>query len=337
MDYFNTWNARHLGDLKQFYDGDHVVGAIIELLTQENTIMDDVPFMEASHADKNQTVLRRSLPDVYWRRLYKGVPLSKSAVDTVADPMGMMEARSMVDAKLQEIYGATFSAYRTLEAKSFLEAMKQEAATAIIYGNVKSKPEGIHGFAPRYAFKDGPNVVDAGGTGNGLTSIWLVVWGSNTVHGIFPKGSKGGLSHKPLAEADYPDAQGNYFRALGDIYEWTLGLSVRDWRSVVRICNLDVEALLAAKDGDADYVDLARLVIRAKNMIPSEKQGAAKVYMNQDVKTALELQALDRRNVQLRYGEAYGSKDVPIIHGLPIRQVDAILSTEEALPAAAAA
>ena len=334
MEYFSTTSARHLGDLRQFYDNDKIVAAIIELLTQENTIMDDVPFLEASHVDKNKTVLRRSLPEVYWRRLYKGVPISKSAIDTVDDPMGMMEARSMVDAKLEEIHGAKFASYRLLESKAFLEAMRQEAATAILYGNVKNNPEGIHGLSPRYAYKNGPNVIDAGGVGNGLTSVWLVVWGDNTAHGIYPKDSKAGLSHKPLPESDYPDELGNYFRAVGDIYSWNLGLSVRDWRCVVRVCNLDVESLLTLKDGDDYYVDLARLMIKAKNLLPAEKQSAAKVYMNSDVKTALELQAMDRRNVQLTYGEAFGSKSVPHIHGLPVRQVDSILSTEEALPAA---
>jgi hypothetical protein len=336
VEYFSTLKARHLGDLRQFYDGDHTIAAIIELMTQENTIIDDVPFLEASHPDKNKTVLRRSLPEIYWRRLYKGVPISKSTVDTVDDPMGMMEARSMVDAKLEEIHGSKFASYRMLESKTFLEAMKQEAATAILYGNIKNNPEMIHGLAPRYAYKNGPNVIDAGGTGNKLTSIYLVVWGPNTAHGIYPKDSKAGLSHKPLAEADYPDDAGNYFRAVGDIFSWNLGLSVRDWRCVVRICNIDVEALQDAKDGDADYVDLARLLIKAKNKLPAEKKSSAKVYMNSDVMTALELQAMDRRNVQLSYGEAFNSKNVPFIHSLPVRQVDSLLSTEEALPAAPA-
>ncbi len=36
------------------------------------------------------------------------------------------------------------------------------------------------------------NIIDAGGTGTDNTSIWLV-WGENTVHGIFPKGQKAGI------------------------------------------------------------------------------------------------------------------------------------------------
>jgi hypothetical protein len=303
-------------------------------MTKNNTILDDIPFKEASHVDKNMTVLRRKLPEVYWRRLYRGVPLSKSAVDTVSDPMGMMEARSMIDAKLEEIWGARFRAYRLQETTAFLESMQQEAATAMIYGNVKNNPEGIHGLAPRYDYKNSPNVVDGGGTGNACTSAWIVVWGENTAHGIYPRGSKAGLGHKELGEADYPDDQGNYFRAVGDLYSWNVGLSVRDWRYVVRICNIDTVSLATAAPGDSGYVDLALLFIRAKNMIPNDRRQSAKVYMNDDLMTALEIQKLQRPNLLLTYGEAFHSKSVPHIHGLPIRQVDAILSTEQALPAA---
>lgn len=335
-EYFSTTSVRHLGDMRQYFDKDDKISVVIELMSQENTILDDVPFKEASDRDKNKTVLRRALPDVYWRRLYKGVPLSKSLVDTVDDPMGMMEARSMIDAKLQEIYGSAFASYRLSEARAFLAAMKQEAAQAIIYGNVKANPEGIHGLAPRYAYRNGPNVVDALGTGSNLTSVWLVVWGEDTAHGIYPKGSKAGLSHQALPEADYPDSLGNYFRAVGDLYSWNLGLSVRDWRCVVRICNIDT-ASLDKQEGDAGYVDLSMLMIKAKNQLPAEKQSKAKIYMNQDVKTALELQAMRSKNVRLRYGEAFVSKDVPIVHGLPVRQVDAIISREEQLPLAPAA
>ena len=45
------------------------------------------------------------------------------------------------------------------------------------------------------------NVISAGGAGS-CTSVWLVVWGPNTIHGIFPKGSKAGLSHDDLGLGD---------------------------------------------------------------------------------------------------------------------------------------
>jgi hypothetical protein len=54
----------------------------------------------------------------------------------------------------------------------------------------------------------GSNLTDAGGTGSDNTSIWLKVWGDNTVHGVFPKGSKAGLQHNHLGEQTLIDGAG---------------------------------------------------------------------------------------------------------------------------------
>jgi hypothetical protein len=257
----------------------------------------------------------------------------------------MLEARAVIDAKLLKIYGSQAAAYRLSEAKAFLEAMRQELATAIFYGNIKSKPDGIHGFDPRYAYSNSPNVIDAGGTGSQNTSIFGVVWGENEAHGIFPKDSKVGLNHQVLPEYDAYDAQNRAFRAVGDLYEWNVGLSVRDWRTVVRICNIDTTKLELRK-GETGFIDLHRLTIKAKNKIPPEKLNRMRWYVNGEIMTALELQASDNTsgNITLIYrtedarigGPLFKSRTITELHGCPIRRCDAILNTEEALEAVAA-
>ncbi len=324
--------VRTLAEWGGFFKKNGQAHNIIELVNAENSILEDIAWKEATDYDGNQTALRTALPTPYWRRLYQGIPPSKSSITIVKDPIGRLEARSLVDAAFKELYGSQFAPYRLSEAKAHMEAMRQEVATAIFYGNVKDRPEGIHGLAPRYAYKNGPHVIDAGGTGSELTSMFGVVWGENEAMGIFPRDSSAGLSHKDLGEADALDAAGNSYRAISDLYTWNLGLSVRDWRAVVRICNLPVAAL-TLKKGDAGFVDLHRLTIMAKNHIPMEKRSRLKWYCNQEVMTALELQASDAGHVNLHYGDLFNSKNVPFLHGAPVRQNDAILTAEEALPA----
>lgn len=325
--------VRTLADWGAFFKKDGKPHDVIELLNAENTILDDMVFKEATDYDGNRTALRLKLPAVYWRRLYRGVDVSKSEISIHKDPVAMLEARSMIDAKFLQLYQSQIGAYRMSEAKAFMEAMRLELSTAIFYGNVKNFPDGIHGLDPRYAYKDAPNVVDAGGTGLTCTSIWGVVWGEHDVMGIFPRDAKAGLEHKDLGEHDAFDPDGKPFRAVSDLFQWNVGLSVRDWRSVVRICNIDATKL-QAKKGDPGFVDLHRLTIIAKNKIPVEKRPRLRWYVNQEVMTALELQATDAGNVHLHYGELLNSKSVPFIHGGAVRQNDAILTTEEALPAA---
>ena len=329
----NDGSVRTLADWNQFYNSSGQMSPIIELMNQDNTILDDVLWKEATDHDGNRTTLRTELPTVYWRRLYRGIDVSKSKVSIVKDPLGMLEARSMIDAKMLQLHRGREKEYRLSEARAFAEAMRQQLATAIFYGDIKGNPDSIHGLDPRYAFKNSPHVIDAGGSGStACTSIWGVVWGENDVTGIFPKESKAGLEHKELAEYDAFDADGKAFRAVGDLFEWNVGLSLRDWRSVVRICNIPVAKLTAAK-GETGFIDLHRLTIIAKNMVPTEKRMRMKWYVNSEVMTALELQASDKGNVTLHYGELFNSKGIPLLHGMPVRQCDALLNTEAPLAA----
>ena len=49
--------------------------------------------------------------------------------------------------------------------------------------------------------------------------------------------------------------------------------------------------------------------------------------------TAIELQATDAGYIHLTYGDLFRSKNVPLLHGVGLRQLDAILSTENPLAA----
>ncbi len=322
--------VRTMAEWGAFFDQNGQPNDVIELMGQDNSINDDIPYMEANGFDGHTTTIRNGLPAVYFRRLYKGIPISKSSVTQVKDNCAMMEARNQLDVKLLALYGPQAAAYRAGEAKSFTEALMQKNATSIFYGDADANPDQFFGLHYRYASKTAPNVVDAGGTGSACTSMWGIVWGQTEVHGIFPKSSKMGLSMRSLPEQDVLDASGNAYRAVGDLFEWNTGLCVRDWRCVVRVCNIDTTKLGLYKDG-AGFIDLHRLTIKAKNMVPTAKRAKLMWYCNQDVMTALEMQASDKGNVQLMYGELFDSKGVPFLHSRPVRQCDAILSTETAL------
>lgn len=322
--------VRTLAEWRQFFKENGQAHEVLELMDQDNSINDDIPWMEANHKDGHISVIRSNLPTIYWRRLYKGVPNSKSGVSQVKDATAMMEARNEIDIKLLRIQGDQAAAYRAQEDRGFMEAFRQKLATTLFYGDIDTNPDEFNGLSKRYPTKTSPNVVDAAGTGNACTSMWGIVWGATDVHGIFPNGSKAGLGMRVLPEQDASDGDGNKFRSVASLFEWDCGLTVRDWRSVVRICNIDTTKL-TLKMGDSGFIDLHRLTITAKNKVPTAKRARLVWYCNSDVMTALELQASDAGNVQLMYGELFDSKNVPYLHGRPVRQCDAILSTEAAI------
>ena len=323
-----------LAELEAFYKGQDA-GNVIELMNQSNDILSDVQWMESNQTDGHKTRIRTGLPEVYWRRLYQGTPTSKSQWTQVKEACGMLEARMELDVAEIALYGDKARAFRLSEALAFAEAMRQKVAKTLFYGDRNANPDEFNGLAMRYPGKDSPHVVDAGGTGAKCTSAWLVNWGSNTCHGIYPKGSAGGLKNKDLGEYMTTDEAGHKFQCVGDLYSWHCGLALRDWRSVVRIANIDV-AKLTKRKGESGFIDLQALTIRAKNMMPENMRNQAIWYCNQEMLTALELQSTDAGNIHLTYGEAFASKTVPSLHGRPIRQCDAISSEEAALVQTAA-
>ena len=318
-----------LAELEQFYKGTKA-GDIIELMNQTNDILDDVLFMESNQSDGHLTRIRTGLPEAYWRRLYQGTPPSKSKWAQVKEGCGILESLMEVDVEELNLYGDKANAFRLSEGKAFAEAMRQKVASTLFYGDSNKDPDEFNGFAMRYPSKTSPNVIDAGGTGNNCTSAYLVAWGSDMAHGLYPKGSTGGLSHEDLGKYMTQDTEGRKYQCTGDKYNWRCGLTVRDWRSVVRLANIPVEKLMLRK-GETGFIDLQKLTILAKNKMPENMRNKAIWYVNSEVMTALELQASDAGNVHLVYGELWNSKAVPNIHGRPIRQCDVISNAEKAI------
>lgn len=321
-------------DIAKGMDPEGRVAAVAELLTQSNEILYDMPWFEGNLPTGHKGIVRTGLPTSVWRRMYQGVPPSKSVKAQVEDACGMLETRSEVDKDVAELNGNT-NAFRLSEAQAFVESMNQTMADSVIYGNTATNPERFNGLATRFSVIAGAtnavNIIDAGGTGSDNTSIYLVVWGKNTVHGVYPKGSKAGLQHEDLGLIDAFDANQNRFRAYADWWQWKCGLHVKDWRYVVRIANIDVSNLV----NETSAADLVKLLVRAMARIPFPGMGTPVFYANRTVKEMLSIQALNKSQNALSISEAirqFGGVDVSIKElnflGIPIRTVDRILTTE---------
>lgn len=304
--------------------------AVAEILSQTNEILMDIPFIEGNLPTGHQTTIRTGLPTVYWRLLNAGVQPSKSLTAQVQEQCGMLEAWSEVDKDLAELNGDV-SGFRLSEAKSFMEAMSQEAAQTMFYGNSGTDPEEFSGLAIRYSSlsaANAQNIIDGGGTGSDNSSIYLVAWSPEKVHGIFPKGSKAGLFHEDLGVQTIEVVAGiggSKMRAYQDHFQWKMGISVRDWRYVVRICNLDVSNLVA----NSSAADIQELMIKATHRIPNLSGCKPMFYMNRSVFQYLDIQR--RSDVQsggsLSYDVVDG-KRIASFRGIPIRMTDALLETE---------
>ena len=321
-----------LNDWAKRIDPNGKTPMIAELLSQHNEILTDMQWQEGNLPTGHRTTVRTGLPTVAWRLLNGGVATSKSTTAQIDEQCGMLEAWSEVDRDLAELNG-NVSAFRLSEAAAFIESMNQEMAQTLFYGNAGTAPEEFTGLSPRYSAISGAanasHVLTGSGAGSDNSSVWLVVWGPQTLHGIYPKGSNAGLMHEDLGLATIESAggigTGTRMRAYRDHWQWKCGIALRDWRFAVRICNIDISNLVAKSSA----ADLIELMIKAIHRIPALTMGKPVFYMNRTVFQMLDIQRRD--DVITGGGLTYADVDGVMtanFRGIPVRKCDALLETE---------
>jgi|TARA_Y100000310_G_scaffold127563_1_gene126694 hypothetical protein len=316
-------------DIYKQQDGNGQFVEVIEMLMEMNPVLDDAIAVECNKGTTHLHTVRTGLPTVTWGKLYQGIPQSKSRTAQVEDTTGFVEGLSTVDNRLLEISGNP-GAVRLSEAMSYLEAMNQEVASKLFYGDTASDPEEFMGFAPRFndlSASNGNQIIDAGGTGSDNTSVWFVTWGDNQCCLLYPKGTKAGVTREDMGKQRVTDGNGNAYYAMEEKFTWHVGLAVKDWRYVARIANIDVSDMAAGS------VALYTFMRRAYYQLQNRRVAGGKVciYCNRDVLEALDALATNAgasdNFVRLKPMEIEG-KEVMTYRGIPIRETDALLNTE---------
>ena len=319
-----------LADWAKRLDPDGKIPMIVELLEQTNEILIDMLWLEGNLPTGHRVTVRTGLPTVAWRLLNQGITPSKSTTAQIDEAVGLLEAWSSVDVELAKLNGNT-AEFRLSEARAFIEAMNQEMAATLFYGNSGLAPEEFTGLAVRYSSlsaNNAQNIIDGGGTGSVNSSIWLVGWGEQSIYGIFPKGSKAGLEHNDLGEETVEVAggiAGSLMRAYRDQWKWKAGIALKDWRYVVRIANIDITALTT----ETAAANITKLLIKAIHRIPNLGVGKNVVYANRTIMEFLDIQRYDNGIAGGVFSlREIDGKWIPFFRNIPMRVCDALLETE---------
>jgi hypothetical protein len=316
-------------DLKKRMDPDDSIAQIVEMLNETNEVLEDMGWVEGNLPTGHRTTIRSGLPTPTWRKLYGGVQPTKSTTVQVTENTGMLEDYAEVDKALADLNGNT-EAFRMSEDRAHIEGMNVEMASTLFYGNEGSEPEAFTGLAPRFNdlnAENGGNIIVGGSADTDNTSIWLVVWGEQTCHGIIPKGSVAGLQMEDKGQVTIENVDGNGGRMEGyrTHYRWDTGLVVRDWRYVVRIPNIDVSALTKDATAGADLVDL---MTQALELVPNLNMGRPAFYMNRTVRSILRRQIKNEVNNSTLTMETVAGKRVMSFDEVPVRRCDSIVNNE---------
>lgn len=314
-------------------DGQIRESAFADLLFEENEILEDMLLKEGNLPTGHQGTIITGYPSSTWRKFNYGVAQSKGQTVQVTDTCGMLEQYGEVDEDLAALNGNT-NEFMLSENRMHISSINKDLATALFYSDTDADPEKILGFAPRYydvlsSTNYGTNnVINMGGTGSDLASMWLICWGENTIHGIFPKGSKAGLRVDNLGIETKTLADGSMLRVHRMHYQWKIGLHVKNWKYAVRIAN--IESAISATGSTTNGLAAANLMLWAKNKIPNLKGVRPVFYCNGDIKTQFDILAMNKTNCFYTKDDPFG-QPVTYFFGIPIKRCDALLSTESAL------
>lgn len=319
-------------DMAKAMDPDGKIADVVEIMNETNEMLEDMVWKEGNLPTGHRTTIRAGIPAPTWRKLYGGVQPTKGRTVQVTDSCGMLEAYAEIDKALADLNGNTAS-FRLLEDRAHIEGISQELADTIFYGDESTEPEAFTGLVPRFnstSAANGENIILGGAAGGQTdnTSIWLIVWGDNTVHGIIPKGSTAGLqvTDKGQVTIESIDGAGGRMEAYRTHYRFDAGISVRDWRYVVRIPNIDKSLLLADASGTSAV--LIDLMTQAIEMIPNLGAGRPVFYMSRTVKSFLRRQIMNKTVNSTLTADMVAGKHVMSFDGIPVKRSDALAGDE---------
>lgn len=336
MAVFGTGNPTLLDQIKRT-DPNGTIAKIVEALTERNPILMDATAMEGNLETGHRVTIRSGLPSVGWRKFNEGISKGKSTTIQVDETCGMLEGRSVVDCALAKLNGNE-QAFRASEDRAFMQSLNIEAANAIFYASTKTDPEKIHGFTPRFDAISGAgnadNIVNfdtwkdtaTSPAGNDGFSMWFITWHPDTCHLIYPKGSQTGIQSEDLGKEyeDDPNDSTKKFLAWRTHWTWNLGLCIKDWRYIVRICNIDPDSITPAGSAKTGLIDA---MVDAYNRIYDLNTGRTVIYCNRQVLTWLDLQVMGKGNMYFTPVEWHGKK-INGFRGIPIVTCDTLRNTE---------
>ena len=324
-------NNPTLLDLARMKDPNGSPAKIIELLNKRVDVLQDITFMEGNLDTGHRSTVRTGLPEPTFTRLYQRVQPTKGSTVQVEDTCAIMEDYSEIAKNLADISNNK-AAYRLAEDAAHIEGFYQKTANAIFYDDEEVNPERMTGLAPRYNLTtadNGENILDGAGSGSDNASIWLVVWGPNTCHGIVPKGMSSGLEMKDLGEQTSETSDG-LMQVYRTYFRMAAGLVLKDWRYVVRIANIDRSDLSTTWTSGAfsSGADITSLMFQATRQVPNLSAGRPVFYMDRSIETTMFQQASAKTGESTLQVQNVGGQVLTTFLGIPIRRVDALAADE---------
>lgn len=304
---------------------DGTAAVIAEVLNRKmGNILNEAPWLPSNDIWTNKSTRRGSLPTGSRRKLNQRVTASVTRTTEIMDVIENLEDYCDVDAAFVDSNPSP-AVFRAGEVDAFIEGLGQTIVSDILYGNSNVDPDQMHGLAARLGTVDGRFVIDAGGTGSDVSSIYAVTWGQPTAHLIYPKNMAAtlGIQHTDKGQVTSETSDG-LMEIYRDHFVIRCGLVVRDPRAIGRIANIE-------SAGATNTFDEDELITLLNNMNTGT---GTRLYVNETVLTQMQIRTKDKSNIYYTPGNSALSGEPPLyFQGVPIRSFsrEILLNTETAI------
>jgi hypothetical protein len=323
-------------DFNRSKNPDGTQAKIVEVLAQENPAIQDAPAYPSNADIGHRVTIQRNLPAVGTAKINKGITRSKGTTEQIVDAIGYWAARSEVDPRIRKVYGeAAYMSRRMGENRMFAEAFSQATCNALFYGNHATDESSFDGFSPRMGSLNTASFIDpfvlnmaysvsvSGGDG---CSIYVIDWGPDACHLIYPKEYSGsmGLVIEDLPDRDGTDVDGTSMRVDVTEFHWFLGLACENRRHMGRLANIDLSDALLASPTQGFLLDELEKVL---SYMPDPGGATRVMYGPTFLEPGWRKQARSRANQALTIQDYLG-KQIVHLWGIPYRSVRQLSTAE---------
>ncbi len=310
---------------------DGIIMDIVNTLEEKNQMDLDAVYQEANERFSHLSSKVLSLPDIGKRRINRGVPGGVGRTKRHREFIQILEAHPNVDTLLLKSEKDKGYAARKNQIRMFVEAMAQEKAGALIYGNNEEDEEEIDGFFTRYDDLALANVHGIGGTGSDVASLLLVEWDAARCCLIYPSAVPNsgatemlGISREDMGRQRIEDDNGSRY-VMEDVIQVAFGINIVDDRCVQRLANIESDG----SDNTLFATAKMHSLVRAINKLPSYGANAV-IYVNRDIKSQFDIYALDKLLGCYQVTQTDGAP-ITMFRNIPVRMMESMLSTETAI------
>jgi hypothetical protein len=313
---------------------DGSVAQIVDVLSNIKQTFAYLPWQESNMELAHRYTQVVSEPNGAWTGMNEFTPISRGTTEEKMEQLAILKDFSDIDRELLEIQGNP-EAFRNAEDKLHVRGLGKQFMEAFFYGNQGTNAGQFNGMHVRYP-KLAPGSVWNGGGSSNVTSIWVVQFGEDAVSMLYPKGrgqgpggaNDFGISSEDLGLRTIDGTAANGKPGVKEVFRTRFriasGLMIKDTRCVKRVANIPTGALKTVIGGS----EIDNMLIEAINELP--EMDSAYIILNRKMKTALDIYAKDKQNVNWHH-ESYAGKRVLMFQDSPIIMEDSIINNEPVL------